>query len=70
MKKFTHTGTVEGLGYMNGHNRIYNFRETKKYWISHYQEKYNKTTGYPIGEQYPVCRLKISSLKEIVESKG
>lgn len=69
MKKFTHTGIVEGIGYMNGHNRIYNFRETKNYWISHYGQKYSKTTGFPIGEQFAICTLRLSSLKEIKDNQ-
>ena len=63
--KQTHIGTVEGLAYMRGHKKQYNFRETKKYWICQYGIKYNKKDGSLVGEKYPLSRLCISSLKMI-----
>ena len=64
MKKMTHIGLEIGGAYNKGLSSIVELRETKNYWITKYNRKYNKTSGRLAGEKFPTFSLDISTVKE------
>ena len=65
MKKMTHIGMEVGRSYNQGMKRERKLRETEKYYISEYGTKYGKDTGSRVGENFPIFKLDISTIKEI-----
>jgi hypothetical protein len=68
--KNTHIGTIVGCDARTkeGTKYLVNLRETKNFWVAN-TVKYRKTTGYPVGTDWPMYQLVLDSIKAIENGK-
>ncbi len=68
--KTTHIGRMLGCDARTkeGTSYLVNLRETKNFWVAN-TVKYRKTTGYPVGTDWPMYRLDLTSIKPVEETK-
>jgi len=65
-KKNTHIGIMRGCDARtkDGAKYLANLRETANFWVAG-TTKYRKTTGYPVGQDWPLYSLDLASIKPI-----
>ena len=66
-KEFTHQGKLVGVDKRTDPkwSLIAKLRETRKFWVSEYGNKYYKVDGWKVGETFPLNKLDINSIKPI-----
>jgi hypothetical protein len=64
--KFTHTGIMRGADARTPRNwqKRVQLRETKNFWVTSYNLKFRKSTGFGAGDWPRFC-LDLESIKEI-----
>ena len=63
--KMTHSAIREGRAYNRGRNYPTKVRFTKRYIVDEFGQKYNLSSGTPVGETYATYGIDIDSIKEL-----